>query len=317
VYPNQLDHLKTVFPYLQGRAREKCRECLRTNSRVRLNRSRLAEIVAALPADLPTTVVASAEHLRNLLALRGRFVRVSSVEDVGDHEVYDVESGNHHLVVNGLSNHNTLMFGLAYGRGDEAVMRAIEEEGITATPEQVGNIRSTIFHLYPELETFFGNCQQRVVDPGWLRNCYGRSRRFQPSTDQKVVAEMQRQAGNFPIQSAVADLVSRALDKFYWAPDRRDASGLKYRLILQIHDAIMFEVRPDCLEWFLGDPGNPGFLHRVMSGIPMYQCDLSGRRTPGRDPIYMPVEHGLYLNWGVPIDKQEGLKLGIPEKYLK
>jgi hypothetical protein len=128
---------------------------------------------------------------------------------------------------------------------------------------------------------------------------------------------MQRQAGNFPIQSAVADLVSRALDKFYWAPDRRDASGLKYRLILQIHDAIMFEVRPDCLEWFLGDPGNPGFLHRVMSGIPMYQCDLSGRRTPGRDPIYMPVEHGLYLNWGVPIDKQEGLKLGIPEKYLK
>jgi len=210
----------------------------------------------------------------------------------------------------------TVVFGIPYGRGDDAVIRAVEEEGVKMTLEDAGRIREAIFKAYPELGPYLEECHRRATDQRWLANWNGRHRRFQWTDDRKVIGEMERQAGNFPIQSGVADTVSLALDRLYYLPDRRDEKGLRFLFALQIHDAIMFHVRPDALRWFLGTEHAPGVLGQCMTGVPIYTATLDGVTVPSSPAYHLPIEYGLYLNWGVPIKRAEGLALGVPEEYL-
>jgi len=209
-----------------------------------------------------------------------------------------------------------LVFGIPYGRGDDAVIRAVEEVGVKLSLEDAAKIRAAIFSTYPELEPFLAQAQARSVDPMWLANWNGRFRRFYPTTDRGVAGEMARQAGNFSIQSGVADAVNVALDYLYRWPGRVDRKGYRFLFCLQIHDAIMFHVRTDCVEWFLGTDKEPGVLQRCMSGVRIRQATLSGVPVPGAPEYHMPVEYAISLNWGIPIKREEGLALGIPETYL-
>jgi intein/homing endonuclease len=318
-YPNQQGSLQAVFPYLRGLALEKCRECLRTNQTVRLNRTRLSLIVESLPADLPKDARKAAMHLRNLLALRGRFVEVEIAENAGDQEVFDVESGNHHLIINGLSCHNTVVFGVPYGRGDEAVVRAIAEEGTLISAADAAKIRAAILDTYPRLGEYLEEARKRVVQPGWIRNCFGSYRRFTKSNLAQDDGSLEREAGNYNIQSGVADALSRALDYLVHYPGRRRSDGsLRFRLLLPIHDAILFEVPIEELEWFVGaGEGKHGVLQECMTDkITIYPCDFNGQRLPGRDGLHMGVEYSLFLNWGEAMSRDAGLAIGVPERFL-
>lgn len=209
-----------------------------------------------------------------------------------------------------------VVFGIPYGRGDEAVIRAVEELGIRLTLGEAGLIRAAIFSAYPELEPYLLEAQQRATQERWLANWNGRMRRFPLTQDRKTAAEMGRQAGNFPIQSGVADLVNRALDYLYHYPNRIDDRGRRYLIALQVHDAIMFHVRIDSLAWFLGDKDTPGVLQKCMSGVPLRATTLAGAPIPGSPEFYLPVEYSVAVNWGVKLTYEEGTALGVPPAYL-
>ena len=208
----------------------------------------------------------------------------------------------------------TIVFGLPYGRGDEAVVRAVEELGIKITLHDVNTIRNVIFGSYPELESFFAGCRRRVVKPGWMRTCFGRYRRFEDAGGQQdVIAEMERQAGNFPIQGGVADALSLALRNLRHYPGRYLADGTpRYRLCAQIHDAVKAYVRIQDLEWYI-DKVLPDCLTKKVA---VYACNLDGQRLPGRPSYHMGFEHGMYEFWGDKISLERGLELGIPTRFL-
>jgi DNA polymerase len=208
-----------------------------------------------------------------------------------------------------------VVFGIPYGRGDEAVIRAVEELGIRLTIEEAGLIRAAIFTAYPELEPYLLGAQRRATDERWLANWNGRLRRFPKTDDRKTAAEMARQASNFPIQSGVADLVNRALDYLYHYP-RFDAQGCRYRIALQVHDAIMFHVRTDSLEWFLGDDESPGVLQQCMAGVVVPPATLTGVPIPALAGHRLPVEYSVAVNWGVKLTHAEGVAIGVPPRYL-
>lgn len=214
----------------------------------------------------------------------------------------------------------TIVFGIPYGRGDRAVVRAVEEEGTQISVDDAGRIREAVLVEYAELGPYFEACQARVTHPGWIRNCYGRYRRFQRMRFGDDGGGAQREAGNFPIQSGVADAVSRAADHLYNYPTRRDEQGqLKYRMVLQIHDAILFEVRIPYLDWFIGDEdhGVRGVVGDCMTRkVPVYMCDLDGRRVPGIETFHMGTEVAVYRRWGEKWTREEGLEAGVPEHYL-
>lgn len=208
----------------------------------------------------------------------------------------------------------TIAFGIPYGRGDQAVVRAVEELGIKITAEDVANIRGVIFGNYPELEEFFERCQGRVTKPGWMRSCYGRYRRFQDSGGQSdVLAEQQRQAGNFPIQGGVADCTTIAMHHMRHYPGRQLSNGeYRYYMVAQIHDALMSEVRVQDLEWYIQEV----IPNCMEQGVTIYACDLNGHRLPNRPGYHLGQEWGIYEYWGEKLSRDRGLELGVPAIFL-
>lgn len=205
----------------------------------------------------------------------------------------------------------TIAFGIPYGRGDDAVIRAVEEEGVYLSREEAEAIRNAIFENYAKLPDYLDRCKARVTNPGWLRNCFGRYRRFQ-NIGMTDGGEMERQARNYPIQSGVADGVSRALDYLYNRSDRITTEGIyRYRLVLQVHDAVIFEVRIPDLEWFI-DEVLPWAMTKQ---VPIWSCDFDGKRLAG--PYTMGVESSVMLNWGLKIPYDKGQELGIPARFCE
>lgn len=205
----------------------------------------------------------------------------------------------------------TLAFGVIYGRGDEAIARAVKEEGVTVTMAQVAELREYFFSLYSSLKSYLDGAMSRVDHEGFLRNAYGRSRRFASTENQATLAKLKREAGNYGIQSCVADVVHRWMSLLYDYPGRVDRNGNKsFRFLLQIHDALLCECRVSALEWFVEA------IESTLASIPIYACDFDGNRIPGSKPYTMGTEISVHTRWGVKLTRAEADELGIPDRFV-
>jgi uracil-DNA glycosylase family 4 len=207
----------------------------------------------------------------------------------------------------------TIAFGIPYGRGDEAVVRAVEELGIKILPQDVAKIRGVIFGNYPELVTFFQSCQDCVLNPGHMATCFLRRRRFQdPGGMDDVLEELKRQAGNLPIQGGVADVTTIALHNLRHYPNRQRPDGtMRYRLVAQIHDAVMSEVHREDLTWYI-DEVLPACMR---DGVTIRACNLRGEPLPGYPDYHLGFDFGIYKHWGDKLSLEQAQALGIPQKF--
>lgn len=205
----------------------------------------------------------------------------------------------------------TIAFGIPYGRGDDAVVRAVEELGLKISIDDVALVRGCIFGNYPELEDFFAACHRRVLRPGYMVSCFGRLRRFQdPGDSDQARAEMERQAGNFPIQGGVADCTTIACHNLRHYPGRDLPDGTRrYYLVAQVHDDLVSEVRIPDLEWYIKEV-LPACLGE---GVGIRACDLDGRPLPGRPVYHLGHEVGIYEYWGEKLTYERAEELGVPE----
>jgi uracil-DNA glycosylase family 4 len=144
-----------------------------------------------------------------------------------------------------------LNFGIPYGRGALDIARQVKgETGVTTDIEVLEQeVAQMMFAwkntTYPDAWKYMEDCASRVEDPGFIANPWGRKRRFPAKVDRKLLPGMQRQAQNFPIQSTVADtcmIAMRMMDEY------RKRTGLRFKLVNQIHDAIIVEVPKDEVE---------------------------------------------------------------------
>lgn len=92
----------------------------------------------------------------------------------------------------------TCVFGSAYGQGPEALARKAKEEGAEVTAEDAQKLLDGFFDTYSYLPLYFESCRNRVRYPGWMKNCFGRLRRFDWTSDKQAWGEQKRQAMNFP-----------------------------------------------------------------------------------------------------------------------
>ena len=125
-------------------------------------------------------------------------------------------------------------FGLMYGRGAKSLsaqLGASEERGRQLIDEYFAN--------YPKVRNFLHKTASRAVRDRTLRTIAGRLRKFGDSTfDDK--GAMRREAMNYPIQGASADIAKLALVYV-----REDLKGLDARLVNCIHDEFVVECRED------------------------------------------------------------------------
>ena len=203
-------------------------------------------------------------------------------------------------------------FGIPYGRGAPAIARQCREEGVQVTVDETQRLIDIYFATYSGTVEFLAECRNRVEDPQWLCTAFGRYRRFIRSHDRMVVGEQERQAQNFPIQGTVADAVSRAVDNLYYYRFER---SIAYTLLLQIHDAVLFEVPIENLRAFVeGEDGHPSVIHECMvNRVPIWPTYLDGtRRTEVTEPYNFGIDYDVQVNWGEDITEDQAKELGIP-----
>lgn len=217
----------------------------------------------------------------------------------------------------------SVIFGLAYGRGAKAIAMAAREEGISITTREAQAVIDTILHMYPKLEPLFEECRRRAANqfegnskwvkgeqaPRWLCNSFFRYRRFPWTSDRKLCADFEREAMNFPIQSLIADVVDRAIRKIY---DRRNETGMKFRIALQIHDALLFCVPYAEVDRFMSD-----ILPNSMKGIRIIPRNLDGSKmeNPTRPYYTLGIDTEVSENWGEALTPEWLEERKIPVKY--
>lgn len=195
-------------------------------------------------------------------------------------------------------------FGIPYGRGAEALARQCKEEGHEVTAAQCQSMIDSYFDAYPGTVDFLAECRARSQDPGWLVGPYGRIRRFVPSKERSVRAEQERQAQNFPIQGAVADAVSLAINNFYQF--RAATADIDYKIVMQIHDAVVLlvpfehaarvysEVIPKCM----------------IEQVPFQPRYLDGRLI-NAGPYYFGSSREVFVHWGETLSAAAVAELGL------
>ncbi len=97
------------------------------------------------------------------------------------------------------------------------------------------------FDKYPKVHEFLNGCVQEAEDKGFSETLFGRIRQI-PELKQKNKAAQQagrRIALNTPIQGTAADLMKKAMIDIWEAIKKQK---LKSKMILQVHDELVFEV---------------------------------------------------------------------------
>ena len=138
-------------------------------------------------------------------------------------------------------------------------------------------------------------------------NAFGRFRRVPVTFDRQAIGDIERQLMNFPIQSMIADAVSRAIDYLY--EYRTKIVAVPYNIALQIHDAIVLEVPGKYV------PQTMKALKTCMTkSVPIYPTDLNGF-PQGTGPYNLGIDTEVYTHWGEKMKPKECLELGFSPKY--
>jgi len=98
----------------------------------------------------------------------------------------------------------------------------------------------TYFERFPGIRDYMDATKAQVRQDGFVSTVFGR-RIHIPAIHSKSGAERQfgeRAAINAPIQGAAADIIRRAMMRM---PDALAEAGLKTRMLMQVHDELVFE----------------------------------------------------------------------------
>ncbi len=130
-------------------------------------------------------------------------------------------------------------FGIIYGISDFGLARN--------TGVSIGEARTFIeayFARYPKIREFMDRSIQTAREYGYVTTILGRRRPI-PDINSRVRARRgfaERTAINTPIQGSAADIIKMAMVRIY---RRLKEEGLRSRLILQVHDELIFEIPPE------------------------------------------------------------------------
>ncbi len=133
-------------------------------------------------------------------------------------------------------------FGLIYGMSAFGLAKQIDVDR-----KQAQEYIDRYFERYPGVLAYMERTRKQAAEQGYVETLYGR-RLYLPEINAKNQAMRkgaERTAINAPMQGTAADIIKRAmLSVDQWLQD----SGLDARMVMQVHDELVLEVRDDQLE---------------------------------------------------------------------
>ncbi|HEU5086457.1 MAG TPA: DNA polymerase, partial [Roseiflexaceae bacterium] len=131
----------------------------------------------------------------------------------------------------------TVVFGVIYGISAFGLAQRTE-----LSRSEAQQLIDGLFATYPALRDYFNQTLARGREWGYVQTLFGRRR---PMADLKASgprrAAAEREAINAPIQGTAADIMKMAMIQ---VDQQLRESGLKARMLLQVHDELIFEA-PD------------------------------------------------------------------------
>lgn len=133
-------------------------------------------------------------------------------------------------------------FGLMYGQTSFGLSQTL---GISQS--EARTYITNYFQKFSSVKSFLDGLKEKAEANGYAETLFGR-KRFLPdikSTNRQVKAMAERMAINSPIQGTAADIIKLAMINIQHHIKER---GLQSRMILQVHDELIFDVVPSELE---------------------------------------------------------------------
>ncbi len=172
-------------------------------------------------------------------------------------------------------------FGLIYGMSPFGLTRTTD-----LTLAEAENFVTAYFERFPGVKSYLDNIRQEVAEKGYVTTLLGRRRYFPQLVSGTSVSEMararaNREAINAPIQGTAADIIKLAMLNL---PNRLAHAGLSARMLLQVHDELMFE----CPEGEIGPTA--AIVQDVMQGayrlvVPLKTDAKSGLNWADMQPL--------------------------------
>lgn len=141
-------------------------------------------------------------------------------------------------------------FGVPYGMGSTGLQMNLAAEGVRVSEGECQEYLNAHAATYSRLHQFLNWVASHVSHPPYyFESVWGRRRRFHYLSDRRSIGDQEREAKNFPIQETVADALTESLARLNRA--RKEHPDIEFKMILSIHDANMFLVRPRCVRQFI------------------------------------------------------------------
>ena len=134
-------------------------------------------------------------------------------------------------------------FGIVYGQSKYGLAKSI---GITNAEAQ--EFIDKYFETYPRVKEYMNNEVEFVNAHGYVETIFGRKRYLAAelmSPNYQIREFAQRAAINQPLQGTAADLIKMAMID---VQKELESKNLKTKMIMQVHDELVFEVPKEELE---------------------------------------------------------------------
>lgn len=154
-------------------------------------------------------------------------------------------------------------FGIVYGISDFGLARNLH-----ISRKEAGDYISRYFERYPGVRAFMDKVVAEAHETGYVTTMFGRRRELPAiksrNFNQRMLAE--RMAMNTPIQGTAADVIKLAMIAAF---RKLREAGLKSRILLQVHDELVLEVKESELETV------QAILHEAMEHVVSLSVPLS------------------------------------------
>jgi DNA polymerase-1 len=214
-----------------------------------------------LSADYSQIELRLAAHVADIAALKDAFLAGHDIHAATASEVFNVPLDEMTPLIRRRAK--AINFGILYGISAFGLGNQI------GVPQAEAKAYIDLyFERFPGIRAYMERIKAECRAAGYVETIFGRKCFIPYIRDANPMKRMgaERQAINAPLQGSAADIIKRAMGRI---PAALQAAGLKARMLLQVHDELLFETPEDEIQ------ATASLVKEVMEGACAPRCELS------------------------------------------
>ena len=189
-----------------------------------------------ISADYSQIELRLVAHVADIKALKQAFHDGADIHAITASQMFDVPVEDMDPMIRRRAK--AINFGIIYGISAFGLSRQL-----SIPRDEARDYINAYFEQFPEIQTYMERTKEEAKQNGFVRTLYGRKCQTPGINDKNpnMRGFAERAAINAPIQGGAADIIKRAMIQL---PHALYEAGLSAKMLLQVHDELIFEV-PD------------------------------------------------------------------------